>query len=93
MNQFFKNELSHSFVSAYDTTYMYVSRRSAQALQFLLEQDFAENGSHQRRRATGPSGGNQTLWLLYDGISEDRQNYRFWLVRCEGPDWASDGQI
>ena len=38
--------------------------------------------------------GNQTLWLLYDGISEDRQNYRFWLVRCEGPDWKhSDGQI
>lgn len=95
-----KNELSaHSFVSgAYDTTYMYVSRRSpAQALQFLLEQDFAEKTaviSEDGQQALLEENGNQTLWLLYDGISEDRQNYRFWLVRCEGPDWKhSDGQI
>ena len=95
-----ENELfAHSFVSgAYDTTYMYVSRRSpAQALQFLLEQDFAEKTaviSEDGQQALLEEKGNQTLWLLYDGISEDRQNYRFWLVRCEGPDWKhSDGQI
>ena len=42
---------------------------------------------HDGQQALLESDGGQTLWLLYDGIAEDRLHYRFWLVRCEGPDW------
>ncbi|WP_308560148.1 helix-turn-helix transcriptional regulator [uncultured Holdemania sp.] len=85
-------ELVHYFVSGlYDTTYMYINRRSpAQAMQILLDEAFAQKEaslSTDGQQALLESDGGQTLWLLYDGIAEDRLHYRFWLVRCEGPDW------
>ena len=49
--------------------------------------------SDDGQQALLESTGDQSLWLLYDGIAEDRLHYRFWLVRCEGPDWLHcDGQ-
>ena len=85
-------ELAHYFVSGmYDTTYMYINRRSpAQAMQILLDEAFAQKEavlSDDGQQALLESAGDQSLWLLYDGIAEDRLHYRFWLVRCEGPDW------
>ena len=85
-------ELAHYFVSGmYDTTYMYINRRSpAQAMQILLDEAFAQKEavlSDDGQQALLESTGDQSLWLLYDGIAEDRLHYRFWLVRCEGPDW------
>lgn len=91
-------ELAHYFVSGmYDTTYMYINRRSpAQAMQILLDEAFAQKEavlSDDGQQALLESTGDQSLWLLYDGIAEDRLHYRFWLVRCEGPDWLHcDGQ-
>ena len=85
-------ELAHYFVSGmYDTTYMYINRRSpAQAMQILLDEAFAQKEAvlgDDGQQALLESTGDQSLWLFYDGITEDRLHYRFWLVRCKGVDW------
>ena len=91
----------HFFIPGkYDTTYMYVSRLSpddaAEKLyQGALQPDYPKAVKSREEGAPGYLLDSETnTFLYYDGIAQDLENYRFWLVQIPSGDLdSSQGQI
>ncbi len=94
-----QGEYHYFLAGKYDTTYMYVSRRTPrEGMEALYGTALAAD--YPRAAAAEYDGmpcmdltGEEKVWLLYDGITEDYENYSYRVISLKEAGLAPDSRF